>query len=71
MKKISALWFVIHMGHSRARADEIESRVTEEGFWVQLRPVGGSNESDEQVFEVLTLPSEARAARSVLMRAGL
>jgi hypothetical protein len=71
MKKKSAPWIVIHMAHSRARADEIEARLTKEGFWVQLRPVGGSNESDEQVFEVLTLPSEARAARSVLMRAGL
>ena len=71
MKQKSARWIVIHMAHSRARADEIEARLTEEGFWVQLRPVGGSSESDEQVFEVLTLPSEARAARSVLMRAGL
>lgn len=71
MRKKSAQWIVIHMAHSRARADEIEARLTAEGFWVQLRPVSGINETDEQIFEILTLPSEARAARSVLIRAGL
>jgi len=71
MKRKGAQWIVIHMAHSRTRADEIQQRLTAEGFWVQLRPVSGGTDSQEQVFEVLTLSSEARAARSTLIRMGL
>lgn len=71
MKNKHADWIVIHMAHSRARAEEIQKRLTEEGFWIQLRPLSGDSEAEEQLVEVLALPSEAREARNALVSLGL
>ncbi len=68
MKRKSTDWIVIHMAHSRAKAEEIEQRLTQEGCWVRIRPLG--SESDGQLFEILTLPSEAREAQLLIMRMG-
>ncbi len=68
MKRKSTNWIVIHMVHSRAKAEEIEQKLTQEGCWVRIRPLGSG--SEEQVFEILTLPSEAREAQLLIMRMG-
>lgn len=64
MKRRTTDWIVIHMAHSRDAAEQIEQRLTDEGCWVRLRAVG----SDEQLFEILALPSEARQAQQIIMR---
>ena len=70
MKRKHSDWIVIHMVHGLSRAEAIERRLTEEGFWVRLRAVGTGN-PEEQFFEILALPSEAREAQQLILRAGL
>ena len=69
MKKRTALWVVIQMAHSEEKAREIQERLTQEGFMVDIRPVSG--DVGGQVFEILALSSEAREARSLLAELGL
>ena len=70
MKRKTTDWIVIHMAHGCKRAEAIERRLTEEGYWVKLRAVG-SGSPEEQFFEILALPSEARDAQQLILRAGL
>jgi|GEM_PF-801160 len=69
MKKKTAFWVVIQMAHSEERAREIEEKLTQEGFMVEVRPVSG--DVGGQVYEILSLSSEAREARAVLAELGL
>ena len=68
MKRKTTDWIVIHVAHNRTRAEEIEQKLTMEGCWVRIRPIGST--SDDQLFEILTLPSEARTAQMLIMRMG-
>ena len=71
MKKKAAVWVVISMAHSEERAREIEEKLTQEGFMIQLRAVTGESDPSEQLYEVLALSSEAQEARSLLLDMGL
>jgi class 3 adenylate cyclase len=68
MKK-SAVWVVIQMVHGEEKAREACDRLTGEGFMVRFRSLSG--ETEEQVYEVLALSSEAREAREALLEWGL
>lgn len=68
MKK-SAVWVVIQMVHGERKARETREKLTGEGFMIQIRSLSG--ESEEQVYEVLALSSEAREARKALLEWGL
>ena len=70
MKRKSTGWIVIHMAHGRAKAEEIEQRLTQEGYWVRSQALK-TGSADDQLFEILALPSEARAAQRLIMRMGL
>lgn len=60
-------WVVIHIAHSQASADAARELLEREGFMVRLSPIAKQATSGEAYFEVMTLPTEAKEARDLIL----
>ncbi|MDR2658033.1 MAG: hypothetical protein LBB86_09430 [Oscillospiraceae bacterium] len=60
------MWIVIHMVRSQTAADEAYERLSREGFMVRVRPVYRTLSPEENFYELMTLPTEAKEASRVL-----
>lgn len=64
------MWVVIHIAHSREKAEQARALLSGEGFLVRVQPVSQSVSASDQCFELLALSAEAGEAREVLQEAG-
>ncbi len=67
MKRRAAMWTVVHIASNQALAEMLKNMLVEEGFMVQLRPLGVIHMGAASQYELLVPRSEAREAQEVLM----
>lgn len=61
------MWTVVHIASNQAMAEMLKNLLSEEGFLVQIRPLGVPHLGAANQFELLVPRSEAREAQEILM----
>ncbi|MCL1792096.1 MAG: glutamate decarboxylase [Peptococcaceae bacterium] len=60
------MWTVIYIAPNADVAEQYKSHLTDEGIFVQLRPVSGTKKKMNSLVEILVSQSEAEEAHEIL-----
>lgn len=60
------MWTSIYIANNRKQADDLKNLLTQDGFLVNIRPIGNAAASSDGMFEIQVLESEAEEAQTVI-----
>ena len=60
------MWTVIYIAPNSTVAEQYKQHLTDEGIFVQLRPVSGNRKRTDSLVEILVSQSEAEEAHEIL-----
>jgi hypothetical protein len=61
------MWTSLYIANSKSQADKLKKLLDNEGFLVNIRPIGGAAATGDGMFEIQVLESEVDEAQTIIL----